>query len=158
MTRPFTLRNLANTLEHVSQNQASKSQILDFARRPHGESNKRARWQFDDEKYEILKDWVFRAAGAVVIQPQSFQLPEPKLAQRGQVPQTLSSPTTDDRLSAVPRTSSVRPRRISKVGANFLAGRSVAGGDIPSATAVDTFKAQDPFDAEIFNRRFHGAP
>ena len=158
MTRPFTLRNLAVTLEYVNRKQAEKSRILKHARQPHGENTKGAHWQFDDQKFELLRDWVFRAAGTVVVQPQSFQLPDPQLAQRVQISPEIPRRTTDGQRPSIPQRPIMRPRRLTIVGSNAAVGSSVVGGDDLPNTAADTFRAQDSFDAEIFNRRFHGAP
>lgn len=126
ITKRLTERNLASTLRQLGSEQPLDSPLLDRARRAHGGASTAALTEQDEKQWELLAAWV----SSVLADGRSAK------------PTTIAKPN-DILLQA--------PIVVSPADDN-------AGGSEPEEKAparVADYQPLDPFDPEVFNRRFH---
>ncbi len=151
-SRQFTLRNLHNTLLQVNREDPLGSSLLKYAPQSHGPRTRRVvTRQLSPQQYDVLKQWVFHAIGKGIEQPGVFQGRPLELAQRvltGQILENAPLPGQS------PIGGKINPGLQLRLGLNEAVGSSVFGQGPPEKPAQDGFLPHDPFDPEIFNRRF----
>ena len=168
-TRRSTLRNLHATMRYVDRDEPAHSELLTMAARPHGGAGAAALPAGEAAQAGLLRNWVQLAA-------QSRSTPQPaKIAQGDARPlQSLPAPRPAGSGSALsfpqaPSTDSgtnVESSTANQAGANqagsvpTAAGPAVMPGPSNSATGSSDHgdevpgAPRDPFDPEIFNRRY----
>ncbi len=139
LSRILTQRNLLATLQWVDADNPHESPLLVLPRSPHGSAGKAIFTEQDQKQLDHLVAWV----NAVVDPkpddyPRSITKPNTILSQKGGRPPVL--------------------RQASAV----TAPAAESAGDDDNTPASDSstqsalpFAPRDPFDPEIFNRRFH---
>ncbi|MBI84654.1 MAG: hypothetical protein CMJ81_15790 [Planctomycetaceae bacterium] len=150
--RQFTLRNLHSTLLQVNREDPMSSSLLKYAPQSHGPLTRRVvTRQLSPQQYDVLRQWVFHAIGKGIEQPRVFQDRPLELAQRVLPEQTLENAPLPGRGSGGGKIKSGSQLRL---GLNEAVGGSVGGRGTPEKPAQTGFSPRDPFDPEIFNRRF----
>lgn len=128
-SRRFTQRNLFATLAIVNKESAEESQLLTMARKPHGHIEKAAFKSEDDRQYREILEWI------ASLRPVPKQLP----------PATVSTVQSGN------SQRQVGPAEMTPETAEVPRGPANQSPLEPISPAA----ARDPFDPEIFNRRFH---
>ncbi len=132
LARRFTQRNLFSVLQTIDTDAADESQLLINSIRAHGSQQKPALGPFDRHQYQQLADWVRS------ISKKTKPRTPLKIAKRD---------------TRVLQTSSTSPSVRNQPPA---AKQAPAPKPIPAKPSNGaTFVPADPFDPEIFNRRFH---
>jgi len=136
LSRRVTQRNLHATLEWIDRKRPDQSRLLVEAVRPHGTAEKPALTKKDAEKYQQIVQWVHAVAQRDRPVHRDARLPKGVSEKRATAGLSASAgwPSTSD-----PST-----------------GRS-AGTPVKRGARIERFVPVDPFDPEIFNRRYHGA-
>ncbi len=154
MPRHYTQKNLQAALSQIDRSEPSKSPLLVMPTVSDGGAHKLVFGQADFDQIELLAFWVERvtgnAPGVPITGPQtavvesSFQQ---ETLERGSAPTAAG---TTSHLQAIPLASPLtspsapRPQKIP-----------VAASKLPPASSeVQVGQAPDPFDPEIFNRRY----
>jgi hypothetical protein len=127
-TRRYTLRNLHATLRHVDREAPDESVLLSMATRPHGSATAAPLPAQDSSQATLLRTWV-------------------QLAARSRTPSLPAKIAAGDGrpLQSMPASPSEPPR--SNPPASV---RNSSDSEPVESTSV----ARDPFDPEIFNRRY----
>ena len=155
LPRRFTQRNLQTTLSLLDRGQPDRSPLLVMSALAHGGSKKPSLSEEDVEQLQHLAGWIFRSLGDTSRSaPAALNVPDALLLQPGDRAAATASDTGSlsggkgphpERL-AYPASgqidSAVRP-------ASHAAQVTVGEGDGSAA-------GKDPFDPEIFNRRYLG--
>ena len=165
ITRPFTLKNLEATVRQINADDPGDSPLLEYARLSHGTAGAPKQPQISIKQYDLLKDWVFRAVGAVVTQPRTFQT-RAQLSQQNR-PDREQAEFGPENLGPL-ETSLPQPTkpRFPTQGAFAQMGAAVADRhrvpndpDSPHTTAPSsprepTPRLRDPFDPAWFNEKY----
>lgn len=163
-TRRLTQRNLHAVLECIDRKQPGKSPLLVEAARAHGAAVRPPLDEKGLEKIEQIARWVHRVAGAgpsQALAPLATSQAEPGKrtgSPSGTAPVHPWPPSTSGEVRAAsfnepvdsPGAPGPRPREANTAGNNH--------GDHPSVqrgAKIEQFAPVDPFDPEIFNRRYH---
>jgi hypothetical protein len=133
-SRRFTQRNLFAALGAVDKELPEQSPLLEMARKPHG-FTKAAPFKTDeDRQYREIAKWIHSLrivppqAPPATVSPAALGTLRPQMGDNGS-PAAWIGPADES---------------------------ASTGGD--SAAAAPLTAGRDPFDPEVFNRRFHGAP
>lgn len=141
-TLRFTQRNLYATLQYIDSGNPDESPLLTLPQKPHGSSLTSVFDKHTQRQLDELKAWVrMTVATPEPTAPATIPADEPAtLSQPAATPATAPSASAAE--SALPKVPAMRPA----VGeaSNNAAGSPTKG----------TFVPRDPFDPEIFNRRF----
>jgi len=129
-SRRFTQRNLFATLAIVNKEVADDSQLLAMATKPHGPVERAAFKSEDDRQYREIVEWI-----------QSLR-PIPKQSPPATV--TTNQPATR--------------RQVGNTGE--IPGPHATDDERPAANKPERSPpmGRDPFDPEVFNRRYHSGP
>ena len=166
--RRFTQRNLHATMSAVDRDAPLNSPLLKVPRSPHAGGKAPILGDREEASYQQLIAWVKKATNTDDrAAPATIRDPSDTLNQKTPMPQNLrSAPTIDD--AAPPNDDAA-----AEFPADAAETKSPASqkNSLPPATrtppkmkpavrrgAGDTFVPKDPFDPEIFNRRFAPAP
>jgi predicted CxxxxCH...CXXCH cytochrome family protein len=144
VTRRFTQRNLHAVMQWVDAEDAAASPLVTVPASPHGGLETGVFGPREKEQFDLLANWVRRAttvesAPIPELIPETFELPPTGLVQASYLqPVELPRPLADNAMvNAAPQVEhppqAARPRL-----------------HVPVALAP-----RDPFDAEVFNRRYH---
>lgn len=158
VTRRFTQRNLATTLQMVDRNEPLRSPLLTAPTRPHGGLSTPVFAEHDKRQYNDLVEWVRLVAAAQSdLQPATIAQPETNLLRN-----------TDSAPMPLPNRAAVKSRRGSALATEPIAASAPPDQDAtpdepppPSdkpqqRRSKQPFIPRDPFDPEIFNRRYFG--
>jgi len=179
-SRRLTQRNLSAVLDWVDRQDAAASRILTAPIRPHGTLEKAVFTEHDAAQYRQLVDWVQRVAGqglpsnaaAVAVHLEDAH-PDPGQSSPQSRPAAPLVPVAEE-----PGTSPASARSWAEEleGLNLDLGSpqppetGLYQADLPPpgliepqpnvrrGGALPQFVPRDPFDPEIFNRRFFGSP
>ncbi|HUT95626.1 MAG TPA: hypothetical protein VMY37_39585 [Thermoguttaceae bacterium] len=166
-SRRLTQRNLHGTLAWIDRDDPARSKLLTVPIQPHG-SAEAIFADHDRDQYQRIVNWVYQVAGpASPINPIAAE-PKQELPPHVRPPWLAKSaahtapvtPPTDDPANVVPAvplpngsSSSSRAKAgavgFGRGGNPLINGPMVAGG-----TGLPQVAPVDPFDPEIFNRRF----
>jgi hypothetical protein len=124
----FTHRNLFAVLQQLDASQPESSPLLIEAQRKHGPALTAPLDKQTQRQFEELKAWVLLTLAA----PES-------------APPATISVDTPATLSQVPESAASAAE----------ADQPAAGASTPKPSVKERFNPRDPFDPEIFNRRFH---
>jgi hypothetical protein len=141
-TLRFTQRNLYATLQYIDSASPDESPLLVLPQKPHGSSLTAVFDKHTQKQLDELKAWV----RLTVATPE----PTPPPTIPANEPATLSQP------AATPGHAPVEPAAES-APAKVQAMRPAVGepgGTAARSPTQGTFVPRDPFDPEIFNRRF----
>ncbi len=136
-----TLRNLESSLKWIDADQPGSSRLLQGAIEPHG-SIDTAVLSRDSAAYRHLASWVLKVTNAPAAGGET-----PPTVSAGDV--TLSQTIAADLVPAADR---------SPEFAEAVEKQPAAPPPPVAREQGDGIRARDPFDPEVFNRRFHGGP
>jgi hypothetical protein len=149
-SRRLTQRNLQAVLAWVDRKDPATSPLLTRPIRPHGRAEKAVFSEAEAAQYRWMADWVCQLA----------ERPAPK------VPETVASneeppvramlaelQELDSRLPAAPDASDPQPAADSNFGRQEP---SIPVSSVKRGAPLPVFVPVDPFDPEIFNRRYFG--
>lgn len=151
----LTQRNLYATLQMIDKKSPQQSPLLVSAGQRHGKAKVAPFGKTHSWKYQQLADWVQRVAS------HSPELPQPKQSpEDGQTTQADPSPYP----AAKPRIRALGVRPLPPKAPNSVAGKASGEADSLGDELAQPKKIQgpqpflpkDPFDPEIFNRRYFG--
>jgi len=151
LPRRFTQKNLQAALEHVDPVQPSRSPLLQMATEPHGQSNDAPLTDKDVTQLGHLAAWVLRthpkpqATSRTVPQPPDSSSPQP-IAQHASL--SLESVPMQEPLNA---NAGPLPPDAPNDGKVQPAGHLEP---VDKTDAKEHDSGVDPFDPEIFNRRY----
>lgn len=150
-TRRFTLRNLHATLQTIRAEAPDDSPLLNAAREPHGSLRSAVFTPHEQTQYEQLAAWVRQ-----ISQPRRDPQPASIAGVDGRLHQAApvglaNSPAANSPSAAVAPESAAS----ASDGTTQPAGANSAANS-PSATTTSAPPAVDPFDPEVFNRRYFG--
>jgi hypothetical protein len=171
--RKATQRNLQSVLASIDRDHPDQSKLLQAPIRPHGGNGLPIFTDRDQSQYRQLVQWVYQVCGtrAAPAAPTLAERTAP-LMERGPhaaevvepprvAPATL--PATDEPSALAPASGEEIPRVAPKTlppleGKPNEAddNKGDATPDQTSAAPREAFVPRDPFDPEIFNRRFFG--
>jgi hypothetical protein len=156
-SRRLTQRNLHATLELLNRDKPLESPLLVVPAQPHGSSKTAVFNDLQSAQYRQLVAWVQQVApvratpqpASVVSQtPPLLQTMPPGVVQRVNFEAPLPNPPPSDEQPAETPADEAPP--LIRVGPGTPPARSEAQrGETPTG-----FRPRDPFDPEIFNRRF----
>jgi hypothetical protein len=152
--RRFTQRNLHAVLEMIDRAEPRASPLLTVPVAPHGTAKAAIFTNKEVAQYRQLTQWVMRVSQAVPPpQPASVERPDDNLLQtlpaRGQAEPQPQSP---NQLLVGPG-GDPPPAAPGQAGSRAAATKGVAKKPGPKRPSVDE-SSSDPFDPEVFNRRF----
>lgn len=174
-SRRLTQRNLHSTLEWVDRDDPGVSKLLTAPVESHGSADGAIFKDHQADQYQRIVDWVYQMAGK---NPPPRSLPEEaeqpipgrSPAPSSVLPAVHAAPRESGRGGAFQVAPGVVPPNVPLASQRFNPGSIRLGQDawpIPSGTGMAASSAPqqlapaDPFDPEIFNRRFfpqrHGA-
>ncbi len=142
LTRRFTQRNLYSALQQVDRQCPENSPLLAAISSPHGNAENAIFGERDQLQYELLAGWVKRVARGQedrapdTITPGSLNLLQTSYLQ----PVGPPKPTDGDGKTAPAATPAC--------------GHSLNRREKPASDPGTEYLPRDPFDPEIFNRRF----
>ncbi|MBI3462432.1 MAG: hypothetical protein HY000_05140 [Planctomycetes bacterium] len=144
-TRRVTQRNIASTLDLVKRDSPSASRLLTAPLEQHGTTRGPIFSSREIAQYKLLVDWVYQVAnGTKAPPPASVQPESPPLLQTIQPAEPHPAKTASATAGRdVP--ASLKLRDDASAGTN-------AGGQTRPDSPV--YVPVDPFDAEVFNRRY----
>jgi hypothetical protein len=143
-----THRNLQAVLKLIDRNDPASSPLLTHPTRPHGPVKVPVFSGPDADKYRLLADWVHDVVSNTVADHPLSDTKRVEVAahvaqESGAHAQKAPKPDAkrqQDQVTAGSATGSTKDK-------------SVAASQVPPPT-LSGFRAKDPFDPEIFNRRF----
>lgn len=145
-TRRVTQRNIASTLELVNRESPSASRLLTAPLQQHGTTRGPIFSSREITQYKLLVDWVYRVAnGTKPPSPPSVQPESPPLLQTIQPAEPQPEKGASD------------PAGRNVPASLKLPGDESSGLQSSQRTKPDSpiYVPVDPFDAEVFNRRYH---
>lgn len=142
--RRLTQQNLLNTVAWLDRANPDASPLLTRARSAHGGASKSTGVTLEQAQYEPLADWVRLATQtASKIRPSTIDGDDPKLLQTAQKLGTATTESSDEPARRQPPPSRTR-----------AASSGAAPGSPPAAAPETSNNLVDPFDPEVFNRRY----
>jgi hypothetical protein len=143
-TRRVTQRNIASTLDLVNRESPSASQLLTVPLEQHGTTRGPIFSSREIAQYKLLVDWVYRVAnGTKPAPPPSVQPESPPLFQ------AIQPAEPPEKGGAAPPARDA-PASL-KLRDETSAGANASGKPKPDSPV---YVPVDPFDAEVFNRRY----
>ena len=150
LTRRFTLRNLHAVMQWVDLEAPESSPLLKIPSCAHGGLDTAVFGPREQQQFDLLAAWV-RSATVVPSAPVHELVSEPDLAPATGLLQASFLQPVD-----LPEDSADRPRRLTDATPSqaSAAAQGFGSGD-PTGESPRHAVARDPFDAEVFNRRYH---
>jgi hypothetical protein len=150
LPRRFTQRNLQAVLALLDRAQPQRSPLLTMATAVHGNLSKPALTDDDTTQLSHLAEWIHLSLGnASPEPPAALNSPDSLLLQPGARQPGMSAATAADRATKPqPPATTESPERVDNrvQKASHVSPVDPAAGSLPGGS--------DPFDPEIFNRRF----
>lgn len=139
LTRRFTQRNLYASLGQIDEESPAKSPLLTAPSAPHGDVPSALFGERDQQQFELLVNWVEQVVhkdnpGPPTIDPGPSSLLQASYAEPVKLPRTDAASGAKDESRGLETSPNPNVR--------------------PNAGHPGEFVPRDPFDAEIFNRRF----
>ena len=166
--RKPTQRNLRSVLASIDRAKPDESKLLSAPIRPHGGGSLAIFTDREQSQYRQLVQWVYQVAGArqPARQPTLEERSAP-LLERGprevmpaadtsveaKPTATRSAPTANGELPAEPTESKTAPDAAPQLAPQPISAKPLMPPGSPQANPAG-FVPKDPFDPEIFNRRF----
>jgi hypothetical protein len=165
-SRRLTQRNLGAVLDQIDRENAAASRLLTAAIRAHGSAESPVFGSQNASQYQQLVDWVFRVV-------QFDQTPEapPRLELKKPPPETVPAVYLDSVAAEAAEPDETQASWAQELQGLNLGSASAAGpfeGEsfpdpglvqpwpkVQRGAKLPQFVPKDPFDPEIFNRRFH---
>jgi hypothetical protein len=164
--RRITQRNLQATLKLIDREDPARSPLLTAALKPHGPLEVSVFAGRRVDQYKRIADWVYRVArGSATAVPVSHQEPTDRPAEHA-VSAVYTRPVTeswadysaggtpDIRLEELGLGSEI-PQSLGQPDASIDAPSTAHRPQVKRGGLPPSFAPIDPFDPEIFNRRFH---
>jgi hypothetical protein len=166
-TRRYTLRNLHATMRHVDREAPANSELLTQAARPHGGTNVAPLPPSEAAQLAVLRNWTQLAA-----QSRSSPLPATIAGRDARPLQSLPALGPSNATAATAATNATNATNpiiaTNATNATIATNGSTAPSAIPPSSTAATPKnmttagaidaalelPRDPFDPEIFNRRY----
>lgn len=163
-SRRLTQRNLHAVLECIDRNQPGKSPLLTEAAHAHGAAARPPLGEKGEEKLEQIARWVHRVAGA-----GPSQAPTPLATSQAEPEKRTGSPSGTAPVHPWPPSTSGEVRKASfdepvktpgAPGPKPCEARTPGNNhenhpSVQRGAKIKQFAPVDPFDPEIFNRRYH---
>ncbi len=151
LSQRFTQRNLHTALSLIDRESPAASPLLHMATTPHGGRSRPALSDEDVTQLQRLAQWVYRSQGkATPAPPDDLTAPNPLLLQPSARQQSPSSPLAQAIPPADAIDSATDPM-VQQAGHE----EAVAEG---KGDAEPLSLGKDPFDPEVFNRRYSKRP
>jgi hypothetical protein len=157
-TRRYTLRNLHATMRHVDREAPANSELLTQAARPHGGTNVAPLPPSEAAQLALLRNWTQLAA-----QSRSSPLPAtiagrdarplqslPALGPSNATAATAATAATNATNAAIATNASAGPSAIPPIPTAATPKNMATAGAVDATLELP----RDPFDPEIFNRRY----
>jgi hypothetical protein len=157
-SRRLSQRNLHAVLDLVDREQPIGSPLLALPSQPHGSLSEPVFAEHQQEQYQNIVDWVH-----LVSRRPTKPAPE-SVATASPLLQTVPDATVGNYAEGLPRAGRQDPAEVRADDAQLLPGESGRAGntDDPTDGAQSSrsqqFVPRDPFDPEIFNRRYSRRP
>lgn len=144
-SRVYTERNLAEIMKQIDQSNPQQSLLLTAPARSHGGLNKAIfHGRAGEIQLQLLKDWVRTASAEWAHDTKAAKKRPSAVAQQPKFP-----PSPSPQMSVEDETEPSETAPLASVG-------KPAAAEVPDdETDPD---AEDAFDPEVFNRRYHGQP
>jgi hypothetical protein len=139
LTRRFTQRNLYASLAQIDKESPEKSPLLTAPSAPHGNLASTVFGERDQQQFELLANWVQQLVHQEDPPPETIA-PGPSSLLQASYAEPVSLPRTEDGSAPNDRLSGSK--------------NTPTSGVKPGAGKRGDFVPRDPFDPEIFNRRF----
>ena len=167
-SRRLTQRNLHSTLEWVDRDDPSASELLTAPLEAHGSADGAIFKAHEADQYQRLVDWVYQVAQKPP-PPRGLPgeaegpIPGRSPARSSVLPAAHTAPGTPGRDGAFQFAPGVVPRNVPLPSQRFNAGSirlgqeawpSTSGSGMAPTSAPQPLQTADPFDSEVFNRRF----
>jgi hypothetical protein len=150
LTRRFTLRNLHAVMQWVDLEDPESSPLLQVPSCAHGGLDTGVFGPREQQQFDLLAAWV-RSATVVPSAPVPDLVSEANAAPATGLLQASYLQPVD-----LPDDSSERSRRLSELPpSQESASVQRSGSGEPTHESPRHIMARDPFDAEVFNRRYH---
>lgn len=149
LTRRFTQRNLHATLGLIDKEKPSDSKLLTVIRDAHGTAPKAIFTDREEANYKQLERWVQQVTRPKPTGPASLTERPTSLLQTTNGPKSFPSLPNDE---ASTKDDEAPPASTS----DSAAGESEKKRKIVRGASQREFVPRDPFDPEIFNRRYFG--
>lgn len=145
----FTQRNLVAVLQQVNRTESAASLLLQKPAAAHGGMTSAVFSDREKSQYELLAKWVHDAADRNT-PPKTIATPPQNLSQA-----SFAATENDggEEVRAAVYQSPVPAGHVEQSGDSPMVKPAAASSRIQPA--ADGFVPKDPFDAEIFNHRFH---
>ena len=160
--RKSTQRNLSSVLAMIDREKPEHSKLLVAPVGPHGGSNLPIFTDRRQSQYRQLVQWVYHVVGdKLPAAPPTLKERTAPLLEQGPQPGDPPSDAAPDEPVAAEGATVVPPS--SAPGATAGLSSSVPQSELmrrlqsPTPSNADSFVPKDPFDPEIFNRRFFGS-
>jgi hypothetical protein len=143
--RRFTQRNLYSTLRYLDRSHPESSPLVTMPQRRHGGSPTAV---FDKHTQNQLAELIAWSKITVAAAPPPAPVPAPVPATIAPADVTLSQQATRQNPSVA---------QAASPGVQVMRPALHEGRDSESAEAQRRFTPRDPYDPELFNRRYHGS-
>ena len=150
LPRRFTQLNLHTTMQQVNREKPMESPLLVMATSPHGTCDRPTLDNRDAVQLQQLVDWLGRCT-SVRTPPANLGSPDSLLLQPVTSPRNATS--SPKSLASAARQAAAR-KKIDPPPATPTA--EPAAPTAPTSVATSGAGTEDPFDPEIFNRRYRG--
>ncbi|MCE9547928.1 MAG: hypothetical protein K8T25_20850 [Planctomycetia bacterium] len=160
--RRVTQRNLAAVLTYLDMEEPDQSRILTAARQAHGGASAATFPRSDQAAYRRLAQWVRQvSAPAPNAPPETVNAPTTTLSQSiSPSGSTTAAPAAANPIAASPSPASKALRNLpNRPASHQPVSHQIEDKPRNSRLIVDegSATARDPFDPELFNRRYHVA-
>lgn len=170
-SRRTTQRNLYSVWRQIDQNNPAASPLLTVPLEQHGTAKSAMFSDHEAEQYRLLANWVGEIArGRKPSQPATVAKPASALLQT--MPPSVPGRGVDPTSAALKeeRAPKTKPQQSSSAAIDLVSFDEASAAEEPGAQPASTGKPKDldefdpldadyvpvdPFDAEVFNRRYH---
>ena len=161
-----TQKNLYEVMQLVDRRSPSASPLLLKPGEPHADTGRPVFRSHQTRQYQMLVDWVAAVAGRDMGKDAEDSRQQPGGSGRLSVPPVVAAdglavPSTIPRLLSVPDESKPIPTPAKDSAVTTAGGLEdiiPAKSRIKRGAPLRRFEPRDPFDPEIFNRRYFGTP
>jgi hypothetical protein len=158
VTRRLTQRNLFATLQMIDRGCPEESPLLTMPRGPHGDAKSAVFGHRDARQRDQIAAWVRQVtSGASEPQPATIAKPNAALLQTAGSEMIHQGPEPSRRKSAPPAAHG-RQGQAHSSSAPPVSPRRDPAQPQQHGSAEARFGPRDPFDPEMFNRRFFPEP
>jgi hypothetical protein len=152
----LTKRNLYSTVQQVNFSDPLGSPLLTLPTAPHGTATEKIFGEYDRRQYESLVEWVRAVSQKDEPRPpQSINRPDGHLLQAMSIERPVL-PRSSAKSTAPEEPNPISPA--ATLPQINVANSNKVAEPVDQSQNDTSFLAADPFDPEIFNRRYLDAP